>query len=186
MEREVVDGWIAAAQNGDARAFENLAAKYRRIALAAARRWLRPDAAEDAVQDALIIAFRSISQLECPERFPAWFAAIVRNRCRRILSQTANVASLEAMLATEPRVPIALIQLPTEPPPLDWGNSVGCLVAPMRDIFELYYRHEFSVGDIATYLEMPVTTVKWQLHAGRTILKRKLQEKSLCIKKKII
>ena len=33
---------------------------------------------------------------------------------------------------------------------------------------------QYSVGEISTYLLLPITTVKWQLHAARAVLKRKL------------
>src|SRR2546422_7977642 len=39
------------------------------------------DAAEDAIQDALIRAFDQLRQCREPDRFAGWFFLILRNRC---------------------------------------------------------------------------------------------------------
>lgn len=43
-----------------------------------------PGLAEDAVQEAFLIALARLGDLRQPEAFPAWFRQIVRSRCSRI------------------------------------------------------------------------------------------------------
>src|SRR5437660_770905 len=56
--------------------------------------------AEDAVQDALIIAWKQLPTLRDPDRFEAWLRRLLVHACyaeaRRHRTWTANVASLPA------------------------------------------------------------------------------------------
>src|SRR5437763_633710 len=40
--------------------------------------------AEDAAQEAFIIAWRNLNQLRTPEAFPGWFKRIVLSQCNRL------------------------------------------------------------------------------------------------------
>src|SRR6476620_11091837 len=73
---------VERAQRGDHEAFDALAtAAYHRL-YAIARRILRDGyAAEDAVQDALVRAWRDLVGLRDPERFDACLARLLVNAC---------------------------------------------------------------------------------------------------------
>lgn len=74
---------VARAQRGDHEAFEDLVrGPYDRL-YAVARRILRdPPAAEDAVQDTLVHAWRNLRALRDPDRFEAWLHRPLVNACR--------------------------------------------------------------------------------------------------------
>src|SRR6476646_9415903 len=74
---------VERAQRGDHEAFDALAtAAYHRL-YAIARRILRDGyAAEDAVQDALVNAWRNLRGLRDPERFDAWLHRLLVNACK--------------------------------------------------------------------------------------------------------
>lgn len=159
---------VEAAKGGNRQAFDLLAQKYRSAAVTLARQFLPSDAAEDAAQDALIASFRALGNLDDPSRFKAWLGAIVRNRaCRMVrerkLKETLPIYEMER-----------LVQLPTEPADDDIGKAVEKLPTGIREAVRLYYYESWSVGEIAAFTARPVTTVKWQLHAGRELLRREL------------
>src|SRR5512132_565891 len=78
VDRELV----VSAQQGDRVAFVDLArARVDRL-FAIARRILRDvDRAEDALQDALVIAWRDLPDLRDPDRFDFWIQRVLANMC---------------------------------------------------------------------------------------------------------
>src|SRR6187399_1278290 len=73
---------VAQAMRGDRDAFTTLAADAADNCYALAYRILRdPHRAQDATQQALFEAWRSLPQLRDPERFEAWMYRLVVNAC---------------------------------------------------------------------------------------------------------
>jgi len=73
---------VRAVLAGDVEQFAVLVRRYRdRYARYAAHMLGSADAAEDAIQDALIRAFDQLKQCREPDRFAGWFFLILRNRC---------------------------------------------------------------------------------------------------------
>ena len=78
MDRELV----IAAQRGDQVAFVDLLRRRIDRLFAIARRILRDvDRAEDALQDALVIAWRDLPDLRDPDRFDFWVQRVLTNMC---------------------------------------------------------------------------------------------------------
>lgn len=68
---------------GDVEAFGELVARHKDRGLRFALAMLGDrDEAEEALQDALVRAYRGLSGCRDPERFGAWFLQILVNRCR--------------------------------------------------------------------------------------------------------
>lgn len=81
-----------AAIHGDIEAFEMVIRKMSRSLFAIAFGALQNrEEAEDAVQDAFVKAWRSRWQIRNSEKFPAWIAAIVRNRAHDVLIRRRTV-----------------------------------------------------------------------------------------------
>src|SRR4026207_143095 len=82
-----MEGWVQAtlvdqAKRGDAEAFDELARQVGDRCMAIAFRILRDaDLADDAVQSALIAAWRDIRTLRDAERFEPWLHRILVNEC---------------------------------------------------------------------------------------------------------
>ena len=73
---------------GDTEAYSVLVARHRdRLARFAAHMLGNRDDAEEALQDAFVRAYRSLSRCEDRERFGAWLFRILANRCRTALSR---------------------------------------------------------------------------------------------------
>jgi RNA polymerase sigma-70 factor (ECF subfamily) len=78
VDRELV----VAAQHGDQVAFMDLVRARLDRLFGIARRILRDvDRAEDALQDALVIAWRDLPDLRDPDRFDFWIQRVLANMC---------------------------------------------------------------------------------------------------------
>jgi len=76
------DGWLAAAQGGDARAYDRLLRDCLPLLRAIARRRIADHAeAEDAVQDTLLTLHRMLATYDPSRPARPWIAAIAERRC---------------------------------------------------------------------------------------------------------
>ena len=81
-----------AAIQGDRDAFEMIIRTQSRALFAIAYGILQNrEEAEDAVQDALVKAWKSRWRVRDPEKFPAWLAMIARHRARDVFRKRRNV-----------------------------------------------------------------------------------------------
>jgi RNA polymerase sigma-70 factor (ECF subfamily) len=87
-----------AAMHGDRDAFEMIIRTQSRALFAIAYGILQSrEEAEDAVQDALVKAWKSRWRVRDPEKFPAWLATITRYRARDILRKRRPVRLSDEM-----------------------------------------------------------------------------------------
>jgi RNA polymerase sigma-70 factor (ECF subfamily) len=81
-----------AAIHGDREAFEMIIRTHSRTLFAIAYGILQNrEEAEDAVQDALVKAWKSRWRVRNPEKFPAWLAMIARHRARDVFRKRRTV-----------------------------------------------------------------------------------------------
>src|SRR4051812_46476001 len=79
---------VIAARHGDQAAFMDLVRPRSNRMFGVAVQFLRDiDRAEDALQDALVIAWRDLRGLRDPDRFDAWLRRLVVNVCVREASR---------------------------------------------------------------------------------------------------
>ena len=167
---------VRLAQEGCRAAFDVLARRYRAgVSLTARQIVGEAGRAEDVAQDALLIAFRALPSLADPERFAAWLGAITRHRARRVARRESRYVPLEpahldysldySQAAAVPD-PEGLTGILTE--------AFGEIGPEYQTVLRLRYWEEWSVAQIAAFLSLPVTTVKWRLHYGREVLRRRL------------
>jgi len=156
------------ARDGCRMAFDELARRYRAGVYLTARQ-IVGDAgrAEDVAQEALLIAFRALPTLADPARFGAWLGAITRHRARRAACQESRFVPLE---------PAHLDHLQAQSAPAfeELADAFGTLGEDYQTVLRLRYWEEWSVGQIASFLSLPITTIKWRLHYGREVLRRRL------------
>ncbi len=94
---------VRAAADGDQDAFERLVRPAGDRLLGIARKILRdPDAAEDALQQAVIQAWRDLPRLRDPERFDAWLSKLLVSACYREARGKRRFAAQIGRLAAEP------------------------------------------------------------------------------------
>jgi RNA polymerase sigma factor (sigma-70 family) len=181
---------VAAARRGDRAAFAALVERHRPVLLALCRRALGdPALAEDAVQEAVLLAMTSLDRLREADRFGSWLAGIGLNVCRRWLRERARESwSWEAVqggrLAGPPVLgPGALAA--SEPGPEELveaaelairiRRAVAGLPAGQRTAVTLYYLAGLSQAEVAAYAGTSVAAVKTRLHKGRAGLRERLR-----------
>jgi RNA polymerase sigma-70 factor (ECF subfamily) len=90
------DGWLAAAQGGDARAYDRLLRDCLPLLRAIARRRIAdPTEAEDAVQDTLLTIHRMLATYDPARPARPWIAAIAERRCIDRLRRRGRTAGRE-------------------------------------------------------------------------------------------
>jgi len=161
---------------GDPAAFEELYRRFARPVLAMARRQLSdPGRAEDAAQETFAAVWRSArSYREERGSASAWLYAVARHaiidRARQRVEPAVEVpdeAALEA--STEERVELSW---------LAWRVHSALERLPEREraVLELAYWSELSQSEIASYLDVPLGTVKTRTRAGLSRLEGLLEE----------
>src|SRR4029453_1869625 len=116
-----------------------------------------------------------LTRLEDPAAFPGWLRGILRHQAHRVLRRRAAET-----------LPLAEAQdLPAESPEpegrIERRRRAAAVLAavtelpePLREAVILFYVHECSQQDIATFLGLPIPTLKTRLHEARTRLKRRV------------
>ncbi len=156
---------VLSAQAGDRQAFDALAtALYNRL-YSIARRILRDDyAAEEAVQECLIRAWRELRSLRDPTRFEAWMHRLLVNSChdqgRRARRFAAEVAEI-SFDRSDPVDDLATVVRVDE-------LERGFLQLPVghRAVLVLTHYLDMSAPEVSEVLGIPVGTVYSRLHYG--------------------
>jgi RNA polymerase sigma factor (sigma-70 family) len=170
-----LEGLVGRARRGDLDAFAEVTRRFQQMAFGYALALLRDlQQAEDVVQEAFVAAWFGLRTLADPAAFPGWFRSIVRHQAHRLLRQRhwdplpLDVAA--AMPAADGAPDVRLERGQRIATVLD---AIGRLPASLREVVTLFYVHECTQQDIATFLGLPVTTVNNRLHAARAQLKRR-------------
>lgn len=167
---------VAGAVAGDGAAFAELVRRHQAMAFGYARAILR-DAhlAEDAVQEAFLAAYRDLAKLEDASSFPAWLRGIVRHQCGRCRRRRrVPTAPLAAALAVAAEAPGPDRQVEEREGLARLRAAIAALPQPQREVATLCYLGDYSQGEIAAFLGLPVTTVNNQLHTARQRLREGL------------
>lgn len=156
--------------NGDNEAFRFLVERYQNQALGHAAAILgNRSEAQDAVQEAFIDAYDSISRFDSSRRFYPWFYVLIRNRCFKMLAKRKPTDSIDEIEILAPRVGIE----PEERIGLE--RALRKLTAEDREIITLKYLDGLSYKEIAGYLGVPLGTVMSRLFYARKIFRTEFE-----------
>ena len=162
MVRTVPSDLLAAAKAGEDWAFEALLDPVIDPAFRLAWGMLHDrQAAEDAVQEASLLAWRKLSNLRRQEGMRAWFFAIVANQCRR-----ARRGRWWWVVKLPDVLPVAATANGSEPA-TDLRRAIRSLDHRKRLILVLYYYLDLPFGEIASVVGASEAAVKALLY--RTI-----------------
>ena len=168
---------------GNADAFEPLVRRYQNAAFAVALGFLRDRTdAEDVVQDAFVAAYCKLSQLKDPATFGSWLHRIVVNRCKewrrqkkvdRLVRVDADAEHMGDEFPLADQIHREYLEC------LELWDEVERLPEHYRQVVNLYYYTGFSLKEIASFLDIPVSTAKGRLYQSRIRLRDALspQEK---------
>jgi len=165
---------------GNLDAFEELVLRYRPAVVRLARTIVGTDDAEDVAQDSLLLAFKALPGIEEPRKFPAWLSAITRHRALRFSkNETAHsrkrVALDEALLEKIQALTRPITEKERDESLIKALDSLPAdYVMPLR----LHFLDEMPLNRIAAFMGVPLSTVKWRIHHGKKLLRKKVGETS--------
>jgi RNA polymerase sigma factor (sigma-70 family) len=164
---------IAKASGGDAAAQRSLYENFGKAMYNVCLRMVeKREVAEDILQDAFIIAFKSLSKLRNSSLFAAWLKRIVINECIKSIKKDVRWYSLET----------ASIET-FDNEKSDWFHQIDAalifkeiakLPYGCKQIFSLYVIEDYSHKEIADMLGISESTSKSQYQRARILLKHNL------------
>ncbi len=152
------DAWFS-------REIEKLGPTMFRVAFAILRN--RTDC-EDAAQNAVLKAYRSLDTLKKRSYFKTWLISILKNECFDMLRRRRSILNVDEQgdLSYEMSVP-----------DMDLNRAFDWLSAEERLTITLYYYEGYDTREIAQLTEVSEGTVRSRLSRGRSSLRALLQEK---------
>jgi len=164
---------VLRAQGGDADAFDALIrTAYDRLFAAAYRIVREREAAEDAVQDAVVRCWRNLRGLRQPDRFEAWLYRLLVNACRdqsrRARRRPVEVSDEDRDLASAADDYASL----AEHDALE--RAFLTLSADHRIALVLVHYVGYSAPEVAAILGVPIGTVYSRIHYGARAMREAL------------
>ena len=170
MDRDLVER----ARGGDQEAYVDLIRPRIDQLFAVAHRILRDvDRAEDALQDALVIAWRDLRGLRDPDRFDAWLGRLLVHEC---IDQATRERRRTAPLRTLPTDgPAASDDLLTVAHRDQLDRGFRRLPPEQRAILVLHHFAGYAPSEIAETLGIPPGTARSRLHHAHRAMRAALE-----------
>lgn len=185
---EPTDEFLARRMLGnDVSAFEQLMRRYNRRLFRTARAILQDDAeAEDALQDAYLLAYRSLPAFRGESRLSTWLVRIVANEALGRLRKQTRRTTILPMRSNDGIAPDPAADV--EAPAMDRPENVALrrelrrliearideLPDAYRTVFVLRALEELSVEETAASLGIPESTVRTRFFRARGLLRETL------------
>lgn len=170
-DRELMAAHVA----GDPDAFTVLVRRHQQRLWAVAVRTLRsPDAAADAVQDALLSAYRNAGTYRGDAAVSTWLYRVVVNAC---LDRVRRAAARPTNPWPESDVPAGTDEHQRAVDRITVQQALAQLPEPQRTCIVLVDLEGLSVAEAASVLGLPPGTVKSRCSRGRAALAELLTEK---------
>ena len=171
MQAELVER----ARNGDHEAFALLVRSSSPRLYGAARLIMRdPDRAQDAVQEALVLAWRNLRALRDADAWDPWLYRLTVRACYRMARSARRRDLVEVApkeTGEEPGAP-SVPDLSGDLAERDrLGRAIGRLPVDQRAVMVLHFYLDLPLPDAAAVLEIPIGTAKSRLHRGLQALR---------------
>lgn len=171
MQRALVER----AQAGDHDAFSVLVrASYPRLH-GVARLILRDsERAQDAVQEALVQAWRHVRALRDADAWDAWLHRLTVHACYRMARQVRRRSQVElhVMPDLDSAGPFDLSTSVVDRDQL--GQVLGRVPIDQRTVMVLHFYVDMTLAEVANVLEIPIGTAKSRLHRGLETVRAEL------------
>jgi len=170
VDRDLVE----AARRGDREAYADLIRARGDRLFALAQRILRDvDRTEDAVQEALVIAWRDLPSLRDPDRFDAWLhRLVVRSSVHEAVRERRLVANLRVLPVDIPARHDDLLSF-ADRDQLERGFRR--LDPQQRAILALRHYAGYEPSEIAEILRIPAGTARSRLHHAHRAMRAALE-----------
>jgi RNA polymerase sigma-70 factor (ECF subfamily) len=172
-ERDMIGAIARGDRSGMRRLYERYATPLYRFALV---RLGEPGAAEDAVQETILAAWRGAAAFRGDSRVATWLFGICRNkvldlaRRREVVAEPANL-EVEDPAGRSGGEPGAAVER------LEFWEAFGRLGEAEQELILLVFHYGFSQKEVAGMLGVPVGTVKSRTYHARRRLKAALEGK---------
>jgi RNA polymerase sigma factor (sigma-70 family) len=166
---------VVRAREGDRDAFSELAARWIGRLTGAARLILRDEyAAQDAVQETFIEAWRSLPGLREPDRFEAWLRRLLVRACFRGARRSRRVSAVERRLTPADEPAIVGVERDTDlHDQLERG--LARIPAAQRAVVVLVYYLDLPLADAAQAMGIPIGTTKSRLNRATQALRAAIE-----------
>jgi RNA polymerase sigma-70 factor (ECF subfamily) len=135
-----------------------------------------PLLAEEAVQEAFIVAYYALESLRIPHAFPTWLRRIVYSECHRILRRRTPLSQpLDAVVDVAAAQPSPQQILETRELQNAVHAAIQALPLAQRIPILLYYIDDYSQEEIAQFLDLSVAAVKKRLERARRSLETRMK-----------
>lgn len=162
---------LSKCRSGEAGAIEAFVIRVYPWALRYANSMLRDQhLAEDATQEALIIAITRLGDLKHDAALYSWLRQIIRTKVNRILRKRSELPLTGPGLLVS-AVPGPQTEVEAQGLRKLVEKSLALLPDKGRVAIELFYLDERSIAEVSRHLGIPVGTVKSRLHDARQRLK---------------
>ena len=168
MQRELVER----AQAGDHDAFSVLVrASFPRLYGVANLILRDSERAQDAVQEALVLAWRHLRALRDADAWDAWLHRLTVRACYRSARQVKRRDLVELHVVPDPE-PAGAFDLSMSVAERDrMGRELGRLPIDQRAVMVLHFYADLPLTEAAGILDIPVGTAKSRLHRGLEALR---------------
>jgi len=166
---------VIRAREGDRDAFSELVARSIGRLTAVARMVLRDEyAAQDAVQEASIEAWRSLPGLRDPDAFEGWLRRLLMRACFRAIRKNKRVGMIELQMtpADEPAIFGLERQLDMHD---QLERGLARLAPDLRAVVVLVYYLDLPYAQAAEAMGVPVGTMKSRLNRATQVLRAELE-----------
>jgi len=171
------DELVERAMHGDREAFTSLARDSADRCYALAYRILRdPHRAQDAAQQALILAWRDLRTLRDPARFDAWLRKLVVNACYSEARSERRWTGKVRLIPLEPDLSPDVARGVVARDELE--HAFRRLTPEQRAIVVLHHHLGYPLTEIAETLGIPEGTARSRLHYAVRQLRAALDEHS--------
>lgn len=175
---------VERALTGDADAFGEIVRRWERKVYALAYGMLgREEEARDATQETFLAAFRNLRGFRGDARVSSWLHRIAINQC--ITRQRRSKVRNEAAIEDEEERNAAIFCAPVESSPESVvqgreniravRGAVNSLPLELRQVVVMKEFEELTFREIATILDLPLSTVKSRLYTAMRQLQMRLQ-----------
>jgi RNA polymerase sigma-70 factor, ECF subfamily len=166
---------VVRAKEGDRNAFSELAAGSIGRLTAVARMIIRDEyIAQDAVQDTLVEAWRSLPGLRDPDRFEAWLRRLLVRACFKSVRRSRRNRAVEIRLTPGDEPTVAGVERDLQlHDQLERG--LAQITADQRAVIVLVYYLDLPLADAAQAMDIPLGTAKSRLNRATHALRSAIE-----------
>jgi RNA polymerase sigma-70 factor, ECF subfamily len=180
---------VARARRGDPAAFGELVDRHRSAVYRAALAALgSPADAEDAAQDAFLLAYRRLDSFRGDASFKTWLLTITWHQAINRRRSLTSVWRRMVAPKTEEDAEAAMAGLASGGPSPEQAaeqaqlrrgirEAIRALSPKLRDALLLAQAGDYSYDEIGAMLRVPTGTIKWRVSEARRVIRKRLEER---------